>query len=99
MSQETPQRWRPAPELHWSHYPDSDEWVVYHPESATAYLVTDSAHALWALVSDGQARTLDEIVTKLTVAGSQVTGAELTEAVRDTLGFMDRAGLLKSRLS
>ena len=47
--------WGPAADLVWTHYDDSEDWVVFHPQSGDVYLVTSSAHILWKLIADGRA--------------------------------------------
>ena len=54
------QRWRPAADPVWTHYPDSKDWVVFHPQSGDVCLVTSSAHLLWQLIGERQALTLNQ---------------------------------------
>lgn len=88
-------RWRPASGLEWTRFDDSNEWVVYHPGSCDAHLVTESAYRLWTLLSDEQPHTLSDIVVVLGAEFDRPPDAEMTDAVRETLDFMDRAGLLR----
>lgn len=89
------QRWRPAPDLVWTQYHDSDDWVVFHPQSGDVYLVTSAAHTLWKLIADGQAPTLNQLIPALAATLSRAPDEELASVTRDTLAFMDRAGLVR----
>ena len=89
------QRWRPALDLVWTHYDDSDDWVVFHPQSGDVYLVTSAAHTLWAIIADGSAPTLNQLIPALAAALERSPDDELAAVTRDTLGFMDRAGLVR----
>jgi PqqD family protein of HPr-rel-A system len=90
-----PRRWRPAPDLVWSHFDDSDDWVVFHPQSGDVHLVTSSAHTLWALISNGSACTLPDLIAAVAAALGRSPDDDLTAATRETLAFMDRAGLVR----
>jgi PqqD family protein of HPr-rel-A system len=89
------QHWRPARELVWTHYDDSEDWVVFHPQSGDVYLVTSAAHTLWALIADGSAPTLHQLIPALAAALNRTPDDELAAVTRDTLAFMDRAGLVR----
>ena len=89
------QRWRPAADLVWTHYDDSEDWVVFHPQSGDVYLVTSAAHTLWAIIADGSAPTLNQLIPSLAAALERSPDDELAAVTRDTLGFMDRAGLVR----
>jgi PqqD family protein of HPr-rel-A system len=89
------QRWRPAPDLVWTHYDDSEDWVVFHPQSGDVYLVTSAAHTLWTLIADGRASTLPLLIPALAAALDRSSDGELAAVTRDTLAFMDRAGLVR----
>jgi PqqD family protein of HPr-rel-A system len=89
------QHWRPAAELVWTHYDDSEDWVVFHPHSGDVYLVTSAAHTLWALIADGSAPTLQQLIPALAAALNRTPDDELADVTRDTLAFMDRAGLVR----
>lgn len=88
------QRWRSAADLVWTHYHDSEDWVVFHPQSGDVYLVTSSAHALWKLIADGPL-TLNQLISALAAALERAPDEELADVTRDTLAFMDRAGLVR----
>lgn len=90
-----PRRWRPASDLVWSHFDDSDDWVVFHPQSGDVHLVSSSAHTLWTLISNGRACTLPDLVAALAAALGRSPDDDLTAATRETLAFMDRAGLVQ----
>ena len=89
------QRWRPAADLVWTHYDDSEDWVVFHPQSGDVYLVTSAAHTLWALIADGSATTLNQLIPALATALNRTPDDQLGSVTRDTLAFMDRAGLVR----
>ena len=89
------QRWGPAADLVWTHYDDSEDWVVFHPQSGDVHLLTASAHLLWNLIFEGRARTSPEMVAALAAALGRQPDEELTAATRETLAFMDRAGLVR----
>jgi len=89
------QRWRPAADLVWTHYDDSEDWVVFHPQSGDVYLVTSAAHTLWALIADGSAPTLHQLIPALAAALNRTPDDQLATVTRDTLAFMDRAGLVR----
>jgi len=89
------QRWSPAADLVWTHYDDSDDWVVFHPQSGDVHLVTSSAHTLWTLVSNERTCRLPDLVASLAAALGRPADAELTAATTETLALMDRAGLVR----
>ena len=89
------QRWRPAADLLWTHYDDSEDWVVFHPQSGDVYLVTSAAHTLWAIIADGPAATLKQLIPTLAAALNRAPDDQLAAVTRDTLAFMDRAGLVR----
>jgi len=88
-------RWRPATDLVWTHYQDSEDWVVFHPQSGDVFLVTSAAHTLWMLIADGRASTLHHLIPALAAALNRAPDDELSAVTRDTLAFMDRAGLVE----
>jgi len=89
------QRWRAAADLVWTHYHDSEDWVVFHPQSGDVSLVTSAAHLLWQLIAEGPPLTLQQLVPALAAAMKRAPDDELTSVTRDTLAFMDRAGLVR----
>jgi PqqD family protein of HPr-rel-A system len=89
------QRWHAAGHLVWTHYDDSDDWVVFHPQSGDVSLLTASAHLLWNLIFDEQACTLPEVIAALAVQLGRPLDDDLAAATRETLAFMDRAGLVR----
>jgi PqqD family protein of HPr-rel-A system len=88
-------RWCSAPNLVWTHYDDSEDWVVFHPQSGDVCLMTSSAHTLWKLIADGQSLTLNQLISALAAALERAPDEELTAVTRDTLAYMDRAGLVR----
>ena len=87
-------RWQAATGLVWTHYDDGDDWVVYSPASAAIHQLTASAHRLWTLVSEAQASAPDDLAARLATELALPLDDELIAATRDTLAFMDRAGLV-----
>jgi len=88
-------RFGPAPDLVWTHYDDSEDWVVFHPQSGDVSLVTSSAHLLWQLVADGQPSTATQLVAALAAALGRARDDELATLAMNTLAFMDRTGLIR----
>ncbi len=86
-------RWRAAPDLVWTHYDDSDDWVVFNPRSGDVHLFTAPAHLLWQLVDRGVASP-EPLIAALASQTGRAADEPLTTAVRETLAFMDRAGLI-----
>lgn len=89
------QRWGASGHLVWTHYDDSEDWVVFHPQSGDVHLLTASAHLLWNLILDERACTLPELVAALAAASGRPPDDDLAAATRETLAFMDRAGLVQ----
>ena len=85
----------PAPDLVWTHYNDSEDWVVFHPQSGDVSLMTSSAHALWRLIADGQPSTATQLVVALAAALGRAPDEEFASVTKDTLAFMDRTGLIR----
>jgi PqqD family protein of HPr-rel-A system len=88
-------RWTAAPDLVWTRYDDSDEWVVYDPLSADVHLLTASARLLWTIASDGQPHSVDDLVGAVAAALSRPPDDELTRFTNEALDSMDRAGLVR----
>ena len=87
-------RFTPSPDLVWTRFEDSDEWVVYHKASANIHLVTASAQRLWTLAGDGQAHSVEELALAISAGHTGDLHQELLDATRDALAFRDDAGLL-----
>ena len=90
------QTWSRIEGVIWTHYEDSDDWVVCSPASAEVHLVTAAAHRLWTLAGNDQPRSLHELVSMLASAFGRPVDDELVAATADTLAFMDEAGSLRS---
>jgi len=88
-------RFGPAPDLVWTHYNDSEDWVVFHPQSGDVSLMTSAAHSLWRLIADGQPSTATQLVAALATALGRAPDEELAAVTKDTLAFMDRTGLIR----
>ena len=87
--------WQGVKELIWTHYDDSDEWVVCSVLSGEVHLVSHAVHSLWTLACDHHVRSGDEFVSLLAAEAGRAADDELASATKDTLAFMDEAGLLK----
>jgi PqqD family protein of HPr-rel-A system len=88
-------RWCATADLLWTHYDDGDDWVVYVPASAAVHHLTASARHLWTLVSDGPPSSSQELTARLATDLGRPLDNELALVTRDTLAFMDQAGLLR----
>jgi hypothetical protein len=88
-------RWRVAANLLWTQFDDSDDWVVYDPASADIQQVTASARQLWVLASAPHPLSIAELADRLAAALGRGVDDELIAATKDTLAFMDRAGLVR----
>src|SRR5207302_11000241 len=84
-------RWT-APVLIWTQFEDSTDWVVFSPNSSEVHLINEAARRLWALASDGHATSVQDLAAALVMPGEAVT-PEALNLTRDTLAFMDDAGL------
>jgi len=91
---QTSLRWRPSSDLIWTRFDDSDEWVVYNKASADIHIFTASAQHLWTLASDERSHSVEELSTVLAARLTGVSEQEVVDATRETLAFMDDAGLL-----
>jgi PqqD family protein of HPr-rel-A system len=78
----------------WTQFDDSREWVVYNHASADIHLLTATARELWALASDGQLHSIEELASALALHHGGAAPGEVLDATRGTLTFMDEAGLL-----
>jgi PqqD family protein of HPr-rel-A system len=92
----TPARWRAATGLIWTRYDDSDEWLVYNPASADIHLLSDAAHQLWTLTCNEAPLTSDELLVALLDRNAALPRQEFVAAARETLDFMDEAGLVRA---
>jgi PqqD family protein of HPr-rel-A system len=86
--------WSASPGLVWTHFDDSDEWVVFNPFSGDIHLLSASAHALWQLTTSGPPRSSAELIDTLAADLEHLADEEFAAAARETLAFMDRAGLV-----
>jgi PqqD family protein of HPr-rel-A system len=86
--------WRADRTVLWTTYDDSDEWVVFHPASGHVHSVTAAARHLWVMAAD-LPRTTEQLLSGLASHLGKPVEPELEQAVRDTIDFMDRAGLLR----
>jgi hypothetical protein len=69
--------------------------LTEHRWGPAADLVTSSAHILWKLVADGHGPTLTQLISALASALKRAPDDQLAAVTRDTLAFMDRAGLVR----
>jgi PqqD family protein of HPr-rel-A system len=93
------QKWRPSKDLIWTHFDDSEDWVVYDPASADLHLVTAAAYRLWTLLGDEQPHSIEDLVAALAAGLGRSADQEFAEMTRETLGTMDRAGLVRPTAS
>jgi PqqD family protein of HPr-rel-A system len=94
LHREVDPRWSASPGLVWTHFDDSDEWVVFNPYSGDIHLLSASAYALWRLTNSGPPRPSTELIAALADDLEHPAGPEFVAAARETLAFMDRAGLV-----
>lgn len=94
MRGEVNHRWSATPGLVWTQFDDSDDWVVFNPFSGDIHLLSPSAYALWQLTTSLPPRSSSDLIEALASdVGYSADGDFLTSA-RETLTFMDRAGLI-----
>lgn len=86
--------WTAASDLIWTHYTDSDDWVVYNPASGDVHLLTAAAHRLWELIRNGTT-TADALAATLASEFGDAPAAELQPATHAALLSMDRVGLIR----
>ena len=89
-------RRRPSRDIVWTHYQDSNNWVVFNPASADVHLVTASAHHLWTLVPEDRGRSTAELIAALAADSGCDIDRAFAQTTEDTLAFLDSAGLLES---
>jgi PqqD family protein of HPr-rel-A system len=87
-------RWSATPGLVWTQFDDSDEWVVFNPFSGDIHLLTPAAYELWRLTTASPPRSSAELVNTLAAHAGIDGGADFIASARETLAFMDRAGLV-----
>ena len=87
--------WSSVPGLIWTRFEDSEEYVVFHPDSGDVHLLTASAYRLWQLVAERKAASLADLESRLGAELGRQPDTELTTATREALAFMDRAGLVR----
>ena len=87
-------RWHSAPDLLWTHYDDSDDWIVFNPRSGDVHLLTASAHLLWQLVEQDPRLPTDHLIAALASTLDRSIDEEFATAVREAIDFMDRVGLI-----
>jgi PqqD family protein of HPr-rel-A system len=87
-------RWSASPGLVWTHFDDSDEWVVFNPFSGDIHLLSPPAYALWRLTASEAPRSSAELIDALADSVEPSQRHEFIAAARETLAFMDSAGLI-----
>jgi len=92
-------RWQAAPNLLWTRYDDGSTWVVYNPASSDIHQLTDAAHELFGLIDRGRPATSETLTAELAAILERAPDDELAAVTRDTLAFMDGAGLIRPVLS
>jgi PqqD family protein of HPr-rel-A system len=89
------QRWTAPAHLVWTHYDDSEEWVVYDPASGDVHLLTASARLLWTFVADERPHDIEDLVAALAEGAGRSPDADLTAFTREALASLDRVGLIR----
>ncbi len=84
-------RWSATPGLVWTQFDDSDDWVVFNPSSGDIHVLSAAAYKLWQLTSCPPPRSSAELIR--TLAGG-APADDFSASARETLEFMDRAGLI-----
>jgi hypothetical protein len=87
--------WQAPPDVIWTRFPDSHDWVAHNPLSSCTHLITNAGHQLWTLAVAERHWRIDDLVARLAADTDQPEGSELRAVVEETLAFMDRAGLLR----
>jgi PqqD family protein of HPr-rel-A system len=89
--------WEAADGLIWTHFDDSDDRVVFHPQSGDVHLVSAAAYLLWTLLAEHTGSTLAQLTDSLAAALDRPGDAQLGAATSEALTFMDRTGLIRPR--
>ena len=89
------ERWIAASNLIWTHFDDTDEWVVYNPASADIHLLSSAARELWRLIDERPLQSAADLVAALAQALARDADADLQTATSDSLAMMDRVGLVR----
>ena len=87
--------WEAETGLEWTHYEDSDDWVVHNPASANIQLVTASTRALSVLLTREGPKTTETLAAAFASDGAQVLDEDFVLATEEALKDMDRAGLVR----
>jgi len=87
-------RWSATPGLVWTQFDDSDDWVVFNPFSGDIHLLSASAYALWQLTTSSPPRSSGALIEALAADTGYTADGDFLSSARDTLNFMDRAGLI-----
>jgi PqqD family protein of HPr-rel-A system len=87
-------RWSATPGLVWTQFDDSDDWVVFNPFSGDIHLFSASAYALWQLTTSFPPRSSTHLIETLAADAGFSADGEFIASARETLQFMDRAGLI-----
>ncbi len=87
-------RWSATPGLVWTQFDDSDDWVVFNPCSGDIHLLSASAYALWQLTTSFPPRSSPQLIETLAADAGFTADGEFIASARETLAFMDRAGLI-----
>jgi len=87
-------RWSATPGLVWTQFNDSDDWVVFNPLSGDIHLLSASAYALWKLTTSFPPRSSPDLIEALASDAGYSADGDFLSSARETLAFMDRAGLI-----
>jgi len=90
-----PARWRTLdPNLAWRHWPGEEEWVAFSAVSADVHLLNEHARFLVERCTR-EALSIDHLVIELSRHLGRPADQALSEAVKETVEALDRAGLLE----
>ena len=95
VSQERLFRWRPAPDLIWTTFEDSSDWVVFNPASGDIHLLTASARELLQILEQTASADAGALASQLAAGLNVEADAEFVAVTEETLTFLDRAGLIR----
>ena len=87
-------RWSATAGLVWTQFDDSNDWVVFNPFSGDIHLLSASAYRLWKLTASSPPRSSAELIETLAADTGHAADGDFLSSARETLAFMDRAGLI-----
>lgn len=75
-------------------YADSDDWAVFNPDSANIHQLSSAARRLFDLAATGVGAAPEALATRLAHESGHPLDSTFIDATRETLAFLDDAGLL-----